>query len=49
VPLVDYWRVPEQRLCDLWEQLLVRKPGDTEMHFEHEIPCGAAAEIRLRI
>jgi len=38
VPLVDYWRVPEQRLRDLWEQLLVRKPGDTEMHFEHEVP-----------
>jgi hypothetical protein len=38
VPLVDYWRVPEQRLRDLWEQLCVPQPGDTEMHFEHEVP-----------
>ena len=38
VPLVDYWRVPEQRLRDFWEQLRVRQPGDTDMHFEHEVP-----------
>jgi hypothetical protein len=38
VPLVDYWRVPEQRLREFWEQLRVRQPGDTEMHFEHEVP-----------
>lgn len=38
VPLVDYWRFPEQRLRDCWEQLRVRRPSDTEMHFEHEVP-----------
>jgi Domain of unknown function (DUF6946) len=38
VSLVDYWRDPEPRLRDLWEQLRVRQPGDTEMHFEHEVP-----------
>jgi hypothetical protein len=38
VPLVDFWRVPEQRLRDLWEQLRVRQPGDTDLHFEHEVP-----------
>jgi hypothetical protein len=38
VPLVDYWRAPEQRLQDLWERLRVRQPGNTEMHFEYEVP-----------
>jgi len=38
VPLVDYWRAPEQRLPDLWERLHVPHPGDTEMHFEYEVP-----------
>jgi hypothetical protein len=38
VPLVDYWRDPELRLRDLWDQLRVRQPGDTDMHFEHEVP-----------
>lgn len=30
VPLVDYWRVPEQRLRDLWEQLGVPRPAATD-------------------
>jgi hypothetical protein len=38
VPLVDYWRVPEQRLRDLWEHLGLQQPGDTVMHYEHEVP-----------
>jgi uncharacterized protein DUF6946 len=38
VPLVDYWRSPEQRLPELWERLRVRQPGDTEMHFEYKVP-----------
>jgi len=38
VPLLDYWRIPEQRLNDLWERLSVRQPATTEMHFEHEVP-----------
>lgn len=38
VPLVDYWRVPEQRLRDLWETLRVPQPIDTDLHFEHEVP-----------
>jgi hypothetical protein len=38
VPLVDYWRDPELRLRHLWNQLQVRQPGDTDMHFEHDVP-----------
>jgi hypothetical protein len=38
VSLADYWRAPEERLRDLWEQLHVRQPGATEMHFEYEVP-----------
>lgn len=38
VPLVDYWRVPEQRLRDLWERLGVPRPDHVEMHFEHAVP-----------
>ena len=38
VPLVDYWRDPELRLGALWDQLHVRQSGDTDMHFEHEVP-----------
>ena len=38
VPLVDYWRDPELRLRNLWDQLHVRQPDATDMHFEHEVP-----------
>ena len=38
VPLVDYWRVPEQRLRDLWEQFGVTGPNHAKMHFEHAVP-----------
>ena len=38
VPLVDYWRVPEQRLRDLWEQFGVPGPNHAKMHFEHAVP-----------
>jgi hypothetical protein len=38
VPLLDYWRLPEVRLRDLWEQLGVPRAEQTEMNFEHEVP-----------
>src|SRR5438128_1473522 len=38
VPLVDYWRAPEQRLRCFWESLGVPEPEATEMHFEYEVP-----------
>lgn len=38
VPLLDYWRTPEQRLRDLWERMCVPQPAATEMHFEHDVP-----------
>ena len=38
VLLVDYWRAPEERLRDLWEQLGVPRPDHAEMHFEHAVP-----------
>jgi hypothetical protein len=38
VPLVDYWRAPEQRLRRFWESLGIPEPEATEMHFEYEAP-----------
>ena len=38
IPTRSNWRDPEVRLHALWEQLRIRQPGDTDMHFEHEVP-----------
>lgn len=41
IPLLDYWRDPEPRLCDLWEGLGLRLPEHADLHFEHEVPTQA--------
>lgn len=38
VPLLEYWRMPELRLRDLWDRLGVPRPDHAEMHFEHKVP-----------
>jgi hypothetical protein len=38
VPLVDYWRVPEPCLRDLWERLGVPPSDRSALNFEHEVP-----------
>ncbi len=38
IPLLDYWREPEPRLCDLWERLGLLRPDHADLHFEHEVP-----------
>lgn len=38
VPLLDYWRHPEQRLRVLEAHLGVKSSDQTELHFEYEVP-----------
>ena len=38
VPLLDYWRQPEQRLRVLEAHLGVNSSDQTELHFEYEVP-----------
>lgn len=38
VPLLDYWRQPEQRLRVLEELLGMKSADQTELHFEYEVP-----------
>jgi hypothetical protein len=38
VPLLDYWRQPEQRLRVLERHLGVKSSVQTELHFEYEVP-----------
>src|SRR6059036_1086320 len=38
IPLLDYWREPGPRLCDLWERLGLLRPDHADFHFEHKVP-----------
>lgn len=41
IPLVDYWREPEQRIADLWNRIGLQRPFRAQLHFEYEVPVRA--------